>query len=93
MGCFLQAPEDGDASPGVVFINWSVLFEQSASSRGDNLAGRFADPFLPAKRSVLPRAMSEEIDIWLRLRSFNRYQTPQCFRLSSGKYRGFETRV
>ena len=28
MGCFLQAPEDGDASPGVVFINWSVLFEQ-----------------------------------------------------------------
>ena len=29
MGCFLQAPGDGDASPDVVcFIKWSVLFEQ-----------------------------------------------------------------
>ena len=28
MGCVLQPPENGDESPGAVFINWSVLFEQ-----------------------------------------------------------------
>src|SRR5580704_1853116 len=50
--------------------------------------------FLPARRSVLSRAMSEERDIfWLRLRSLNRYQTSHYFRLSSRKYRRFETRV
>src|SRR6266436_8085630 len=39
-------------------------------SRGNDLAGRSADPFLPARRSVLSRAMSEERDIFLlRLRS------------------------
>jgi hypothetical protein len=27
MGCFLQAPGDGDASHGG-FINWRLLFEQ-----------------------------------------------------------------
>jgi hypothetical protein len=63
-------------------------------SRGNDLAGRSADPFLSARRFVLSRAMSEERDIfWLRLRSLNRYQTSHHFRLSSGKYRRFETRV
>jgi len=33
MGCFLQAPRDGDASPGAVFRNWSVLFEISQLAR------------------------------------------------------------
>jgi len=64
------------------FINW-VRVVRAISQQGDNLAGRFADPILPAKRSVLPRAMSEERDIWLRLRSLNRYQTPHDFRSSS----------
>jgi hypothetical protein len=64
------------------------------TSRWNDLAGRSADPFLPAGRSVLSRAMSEERDIfWLRPRSLNRYQTSHQFRLSSRKYRRFETRV
>src|SRR5438105_15925254 len=63
-------------------------------SRGNDLAGRSADPFLSARRFVLSRAMSEERDIfWLRLRSLNRYQTSHHFRLSSEKYRRFETRA
>ena len=33
-------------------IGWSVLFEQWPESRGNNLACRFADPFLPAKCSL-----------------------------------------
>jgi hypothetical protein len=43
-------------------INWPLLSEQS--SRGNDLAGKSTDPFLPARRFVLCRAMSEERDIF-----------------------------
>jgi hypothetical protein len=36
----------------------------SPGREGNNLVSRFADPFLPARRPVLPRVMSEERDIF-----------------------------
>ena len=52
MGCFVQAPGDGDASPGAVFY-LLVGLRVISPGRGNNPACRFADPFLPAKRPVL----------------------------------------
>ena len=63
VGCFLQAPGDGDESPGAV-LKIGPLSEREARSPGTNLTGRLADPFLPARRAILPRAMSEERDIF-----------------------------
>ena len=76
MGCFVQAPRDGDASPGVVSYNQCQIVVRviGLSRECNNLTGRFLGPFLPARRPVLPCAMSEERDIfWSRLRSLNRY--------------------
>ena len=65
MGCFVQAPGDGDASPDAVSYMVGIAFRVlRPDCERKNLAGRFADPFLAAKHSVLPRAMSEERDIF-----------------------------
>jgi len=40
------------------------LSEREARLPGTNLTGRLADPFLPARRAILARAMSEERDIF-----------------------------
>ena len=52
MGCFVQAPGDGDASPGAVFYIL-VRLRVISPGRGNNPACGFAAPFLPARRSVL----------------------------------------
>jgi hypothetical protein len=51
MGCFVQAPGDGDASPGAMFYTL-VRVSVIGPGRGNNLACRFAAPFLPARRPV-----------------------------------------
>ena len=53
MGCFVQAPGDGDASPDAVLAR-VVIRALMQGREGNNLARRFADPLLPASRPVLP---------------------------------------
>ena len=56
MGCFVQAPRDGDASPGVVsYSQCQIVVRVLGPGREcNNLTGRFLGPFLPARRPVLP---------------------------------------
>jgi hypothetical protein len=55
MGCFVQAPGDGDASPDAVSYMVGIAFRVlRPDCERKNLAGRFADPFLAARRPVLP---------------------------------------
>src|ERR1700730_1412084 len=81
MGCFYQAPGDGDASPDALFIYWSLslrvqVIGPSRNAAATPWAGRFTGPFLPATRLALPLAICKDKSIGgQRLQSSEDYQT------------------
>ena len=85
-----QAPGDGDASPGAVsYIGYRALCSSNnpkpQCGRNTQIrAGSFAGALLPAMRLALPSAICKDRDIDGLGSDFpRRYQTSQCFRVSS----------